>query len=320
MSEAQEQAVLEDVEPVENQEPVDPAPEPAAEQVESPAPEDRPYWPDDWRERIADHASAGNKDVYQKELRRLQRFTDPSAIFGQARELESRFSSGGLVKLPTEKSSDKEWADYRAAIGVPDKPEGYLENIKLANGIEIGEADKPFVNGFAEALHQVGAPPQVAESVLNWYYSQQEQAAADLDDMDAQISSQAEQILREEFGPAFRRMNNAIATVFSQAPGGADINNPDALISRLLSGRTADGVLIGSDPDFFRFMANIAKDRGLGMTEVEMGDETGQGVMEEIKAIEKMMREDRRAYFKDKDIQNRYVELLEARSRINARK
>src|SRR5690606_21070207 len=60
----------------------------------------KPYWPDNWREKLAEHIAAGDKKVYDKELKRLQRIADPSGIYGMYRELEGKFTSGGLVKVP----------------------------------------------------------------------------------------------------------------------------------------------------------------------------------------------------------------------------
>src|SRR5688572_24509645 len=37
-------------------------------------------WPENWREKLAEHAAAGDKKRYNQELKRLQRITDPMGV------------------------------------------------------------------------------------------------------------------------------------------------------------------------------------------------------------------------------------------------
>ena len=187
----------------------------------SPAPEpegEASTWPADWRERIASaHGGADNKAV-AKELRRLQRFADPAAVYGTARALESRLSEGGLVKIPGRNASADEIATFRRALGVPERPSGYFDHIKLDNGAVLGEADRPVADGFAAAMHEAGAPVAVVSKALNWYFRQQEEQAAALDESDEDFRRQAESELKESFGPGYRRHTNAIGALFASAP------------------------------------------------------------------------------------------------------
>src|SRR3990167_6665836 len=57
-----------------------------------------PYWPEDWRQKMAEHASAGDKKAFEREMLRLARISDPAGVYGSYRELDAKFSSGGLVK------------------------------------------------------------------------------------------------------------------------------------------------------------------------------------------------------------------------------
>ena len=84
--------------------------------------------------------------------------------------------------------------------------------------------------------------------------------------------------------------------------------------------RMADGSIIGNDPDMVRFLVALALDKNPVASVVEDGDQTGKSVDTEIASIEKRMREDRSAYFKDEKTQARYRELIGARDKIQARK
>lgn len=279
--------------------------------------EKKSSWPDDWRELAAKHYAAGNEKAYKKELARLQRITDPSGLYGMYRELEGKFTSGGLVKLPGKDAKPEDIAAFHKALGVPEKPEDYLNEIKLEKGVVIGDADKPMLSSVLDTVHKAGGTPQVVNAIVNWYYSQQEENAAKLDEADDAFRHEAMAALKEEYGSSFRRKTSAIAPLFAQAPGGTDIKNENSLFARLLGGRTADGKIIGNDPDIVRFLVGLAQEINPSATVTEDGDQSGKSVNDEIAEIEKIMRTDRREY--DRKYANRYLELLQVRDKIQTR-
>jgi hypothetical protein len=284
------------------------------EQKEAPA-----YWPKDWREKIAEHTSAGDRAVYERELARLQRMDSPYSVYGSFRNIENTWATKNFIKLPGKEPKPEDVADFHKAIGVPEKPEDYFKDIKLENGAVIGEADRPIADAFAAAVHKVGAPPAVVNAAMNWYFQNQEKAAADLDERDDAFKRESNVTLKDEFGPAFKRKTNAIGALFAKAPGGSDVKNDKALIARLMGGRTADGRLIGDDPDFVRFMVSLADEINPAASIVEDASAGGKGLDGEIADIEKYMKTNRIEYFKDEKKQARYRQLLETRTKIQAR-
>jgi hypothetical protein len=295
-----------------------PAPLAAPDPNAPPAAAEPPaYWPADWREKIAEHASAGDKKAYDKELRRLQNMESPYSVYGSFRGLENTWASRNFIQKPGKDAKPEEVAKYHKELGVPETPEGYFENIQLANGLVLGEADKPVADGFAAAVHKAGATPAVVSEALNWYLGNQEKAAADLDLADEQFRIEAERGLKDEFGPSFKRKTNAISTLFDIAPGGVDIKNEKALYSRVMGGRMADGKLIGNDPDMVRWLVALAMDRNPQASVVEDSDQGGRTIDAEISEIEKIMRTDRPRY--NKEFANRYAQLLEAREKTRAK-
>ena len=275
---------------------------------------------DDVRKAIAEHYAAGDKKIYEKELKRLQRIDDVRHVWGMYRELEGKFTSGGLIKIPGKDAKEEDIAAFRKALGVPEKPEEYFDKIQLENGVVIGDADKPLVNTFAEAVHKAGATPEVMSAALNWYYQMQEQQAAEIDQADNEFHVEGIRTLKEDWGPSFNRRINAIASVFATAPGGADPDNPESLYAQIVTARTSDGRILGDNPDFIRWLDYIRGEINPAATVVESGDNSGRSIDEEIAAIEKRMKEDRRGYFKDEAMQARYRELLQAREKVRARR
>ena len=296
----------------------DVAAEDAAKEAEA-AKANKPYWDEKWREKIAEHVAAGDKKTYDKELKRLQRINDPAGIYGMYRELEGRFTGGGLVKVPGKDAKPEDVAAFHKALGVPEKPEDYFKDIQLENGATIGNEDKPFIDSFAAAVHKAGAPPAVVSAALNWYFKDQEDRAAAQDDADDTFRREAESKLKEELGPAYKRMTNAISSIFAAAPGGSDPSNPNSLFSRLLSGRTSDGRIIGNDPDMVRFLASMVQEINPEMSVVEPGNQGGMSIDAELASIDKARRENRAAYNKDYKMQARERELIEAQQKVQSR-
>jgi len=301
-------------------------PEPAsngtlASGAESPPLEEtKGYWPEDWKHKMAEDASAGDEKAYQKELRRLDKLgATPADIYNAYRAIETTWSSRKFIKLPGEDAKPDDVAEFHKALGVPETPDGYLKDLQFDDGLTLGDWDKPAVEDFAVAMHEVGAPPDTVKAALHWYLMTQEEEAAALDESDDSFRRVSEQALKNEYGNAYRRYTNNIASLFHSAPGGMDLDNEESVYARVLGGRLADGKVIGNDPDVIRWLATLANNLNPAGSVVEDAAASGRSVEDEISALETRIREDRRGYFKDEAAQARYRELLGARDKIRAR-
>lgn len=282
--------------------------------------EEKPYWAEDWRQKVAEHISAGDKKIYDKELKRLEKMATPAEVYASYRAIENTWSSRNFVKLPGKDAKPEEIAEYHKALGVPEKPEDYLKSIKLDDGLVLGELDKPLAEDFAASVaHKAGLTPQQVSSTLNWYLKREEEQAAALDESDDEFRRVAEQTLKNELGAAYKRKTNAIGVLFNHAAGGSDIKNDNSVYARILGGRTADGKLIGNDPDVVRWLIGLANEVNPAASVVEDTDQSGKSIVDEIASLEARMKTDRKAYFKDENAQARYRELLNARDKIRAR-
>jgi hypothetical protein len=280
--------------------------------------EPKGYWPDDWRQKLAENIAAGDKKVYDKELKRLQRISDPSGVYGMYRELEGKFDGGGLVKVPGKDAKPEETEAFRKAMGIPEKPEGFLEGVQLSDGAVIGADDKPRVNAFLEAVHTASTPQEFVNKALDWYFKGQEQAAAELDTQDDAFRNTSERTLKEEFGPSFKRVAGAIPVLFQAAPGGSDASNPNSLYARLVGGRTADGRIIGDDPDMMRWLMSMASELHPIETVVEGGAGGIRSAETRLDELRKLRVTDPRKYWAD-ETQAEELKLLDAIQKQKAR-
>jgi hypothetical protein len=304
--------------------PAQPSPEPpktiaAGGEPEAPKePEHKPTWGEDWRAKFAEHVAAGDKKAAEREMKRLERIADPAAVYGMYRELEAKFSQGGLTKIPSKDASPEDVKAFHKALGVPEDPKEYVEKLSLPNGVTLGDRDKVIASEFAQAMHGAGLTQGQMDKAYSWYLQNQEAQAAAIDQQDDHNRLQGQQALKEEWGPSYNRNINAISSLFAYAPGGANLDNDGALFNRLLGGRMADGKIIGDDPEMVKFLVSLAKEVNPIATVVE-NHNSGKSIEDELREISNLRRTDRRAYNKDEKIQARERELLAALEKHRAR-
>lgn len=262
-------------------------------------------WPDDWRERTAE-AIVGKKegDDYTKEIKRLQRLNSPVETYKSFRELEKKFSS---VKQSPELPKDatpEQIAEYRKAIGVPEKADGYNDHLK---GIELSDELKPLVGMFFEDAHSANMKPDdVKKSIASYMKIAEANKQARLDaDEDAKNARNAE--LQKEWGSEYKSNFNAIAGLMEQYP---------SLKEAIAFARKPDGTPIGYDPKAMRELAMLSRQLNPLHTIVTSGTgDKAQLVSDEIKHLEGLMGSRESEYWKgpnaDKN-QARYRELVGA--------
>lgn len=283
----------------------------------------KPYWPENWREKAAEHIAAGDKKIYDKELRRLQRIADPASVYGLYREAEGRLTSGGLVKLPGKDAKPEDIEAFHKALGVPEKPEDYVKDMTFENGAVFGDADKPMLDGVLAVMHKAGATPPVVQSVLNWYLGEQERAATELDLADDEFKHTSLQSLKQEWGPAaFERERKTAMRAFKEAEGGHDWerikSNPDAVANVILSARGPDNKILGNDPRVLKWLNAISRAAYPEESVVEDGAQGGKTLSDELAEIQKLRTTDNKRYWSDA-VQKRELELINAQQKAQAR-
>jgi hypothetical protein len=266
--------------------------------------EQKPYWPDDWREKMAKETAGEDQKAYAKELKRLQRFSTPVGVYGFAREYEGKFDRGGLVKLPGKDAKPEELAEFQKAFGWAEKPGEMFAQIELANGAVIGEMDKPLMNGFLEAVHGATSAQQVVSKAANWYLKQQEQLAADLDQKDDEFLRTSTRELKEELGPKYDRVINNISSLHRFHPRGREG------FEEMITGRdSATGQIIANNPELVRMFVALSQEVNPVGSVVEDSAGGVMSVQNELASIQKMRTEEPKRYWSDVT-QKRELELL----------
>jgi hypothetical protein len=259
-------------------------------------------WPADWREKLA----AGD----EKKLTTLKRYASPQAYADAGFQLRQMMDSKQLrAPSPPADAKPEDVALWRKDNGIPEKPEGYVAT--LDKGLVIGEADKPLVGKFLENMHARNASPEVVNAALGTYYQIQETLQTQQIETDNRVRQAAEDALRPEWGPEYRRNINVINGYLDTAPKGVK----ESIMNARVGGKP-----IASDPDVLRFLLSAAIQNNPAATVAPGSTGSSQQTIDaRIGEIEKTMRENRGEYNRNSGMQAEYLKLLGAREALQKR-
>ncbi len=258
-------------------------------------------FPEDWRDKLA-----GDDQKYRKQL---ERYASPQALAKAHKELQSKVSSGELLKaakLP-ENPTAEELTAWRKDNNVPEKPADYMND--LPSGIIIGDEDKERVNSFIETMHGKNVSKDVVQAAIEWNQNKIEAERQEVYDRNSDLQEQTEEALRAEWGPEFKRNINLVNGVIATLP--------EAARDVFAGAKALDGTALFNNPDIMRWMVDMARKVNPVGT-VVTGATNISAVDSEIEQIEKVMKDNRPAYNKDAKMQDRYMQLLEAKDRFNS--
>lgn len=257
-------------------------------------------WPADWREKLA-----GDD---KKSIDRLKRFAAPSDLLKSYRQLEQKLSSGELKRAAApENATPEELKAWRAEVGVPETPEGYLE--KLPKDLIVGDDDKEMIDDYLKQMHAANASPDQVAANLKWYTDFHERQQTQQAENDRTFHDTSVEELRGEWGQEYRGNVNMVKNLLASAPEGVAEN--------ILAARLADGTLFGDNPNTLRWLAGLAREANpIHTVTGASGANAMKSVEEEIGKLEGMMGNKRSEYWTgpnaDKN-QARYRDLVAAR-------
>lgn len=261
-------------------------------------------FPETWRKDMAGEDAAFAKV--------LERYASPKAFAEAHRSLLTRLSSGDKGTKPPEGATAEQLAEWRKEAGLPAEPKGYVEAIKLPNGVVPGEADKPLLDGFAAHAHKANMPADAFNSAVDWYFANVDAQNKARTAADHAFAGEAAATLQAEWGPAFKENQNRIA------PG---VLFPADVAEILYNARDSKGRIVGNIPEVVRALAQVHRDAFPAYTGT--GADAGgssQAVATEMQSIESLMGDQRSKYWEKnssgqltdgaKAIQSRYRDLV----------
>lgn len=247
----------------------------------------------------------------EKAKKLFERYTDPVAAGKALRELNLRISKGELRSPLKKDATPEELNAWRQEHGIPDKPEGY--ELKFDNGLVIGDDDKPLVDQYVAAMHAQNATPEMVKAGVQTYLKMAADIAAGRKEMDADHSSETQEILRQEWGGDYKKNLGGMSALLTHA--GKDVEEA------VLNARGPDGRGLFNNPAVVKWFSGHARELGFtGGTVTPAGGDRMESVDQEISKIEGLMNNAdgtrNPVYWKDEKMQGRYRDLLQARERL----
>lgn len=258
----------------------------------------------DWRRQIAGDDPAM--------LKRLSRYNTAKDALNALSQLQERISKGELRSSLPKNATPEQVAEWRKENDIPEAPDKY--ELKLREGLTIGDEDKPIIDGFLKRMHGHDLSNKTASQFVEAYYDMQEEITRQRHEMDGQARKDAEDGLRDLWAGDFK-VNRAIFENFANMI-------PTDVRDALLHGRAADGTPIGSSVPIINWMTTLARELSLTGTVAGSGTDTKASQIDSrIAEIERVMHTDRGRYNGDEKMQAEYRDLLTARERVagNAR-
>jgi len=248
-------------------------------------------WPDDWVTRMA----KGD----QKRAKDLGRYTSPEAVADAYVKLRARLDSGEFIPALPKNATEKEVAQWRKSVGLPEKADGYD-----LSGLKIESDDKDVIGSFLGRLHKVNAPNAVTREVVSMFYDELARQNTETAERDEKHRQETLDDLNEEWGPNYRRNLNMVeGTIMSRFP--------ERIREALRSARMPDGRALFNSPDVVRTFVELANEiNPLGITPPGGVGDIGKTMIEEYKGIQKYRQENRAKYNKDDNTQKRETELI----------
>lgn len=285
------ESTSETIEPTENNAGIPNKPDTSTQQTETPT----QLFPDNWQELMAN--SDDDKKI-------LSRYASPKEVSKALLEANKKISQRFDIKKPIETATEEEVSNWRKAWGIPEAPDKY--ELKLSEGRQLTEHDKPIIDEFIAEMHKTHATPEVVNKAIDKYYEIQEKQLQAIEELNKQDKIELEESLRQEYG---RNYN-------------ANISKVDVFLKNKFGDETAeilskaighDGRMLFNNPDFMRGMVNMALEENPNIT-MPTGIANADSLQAEKSRIQKAMSDG--TYDKDISMQKRYAQIIETEAKM----
>ncbi len=279
-----------------------PSPSPAPTPSPTPSPAPAPAEPD-WREQVLgkldDSAPEDARKEYDATKKMLERVSTLKDLAKITRDLQKKVSSGTLKTPLPKNATEDQIKQWRTENGIPESPDKY--ELKLGDGVVLGEDDKPYTDDFLKTMHGINASSEFVSAAVKWDLERKEKAALDIQLDNETASKEVRIALTEEWGAKdFQDNSDGIKSMLMSA--GQDV------FEAFTQARGADNIALLNNPGVVKALAGFCRELGyIGATVVPGGGNALQSLEAERDAILKLMGDDPDAYFADKKKQDRLV-------------
>lgn len=261
--------------------------------------------PDDWRSQAVDLLGEMDDSDRTKRLGQLERFTDLGSVLRSGFEAQDRIRKGEVSNGLPENPSEEQLAAWREANGVPATAADY--ELSLEEGLVLGEEDTGVLEGVFEVAHQYNIPTEAMSAMTNAMLKGREAVAQQMTSQDGMDEQNTTRQIREAWGSDYDVNINLIRGLVAKLPA--------TVREQFESARLADGRAVFNSPEMLVFFADMARELNPSATVVPGSNNPIQSIENEIAELESKMGTEE--WYKDKQMQQRYMDLLDAKAKMN---
>ena len=280
----------------------DPAPAPAADPV------DAPFYnsmPEDWRNQAITGAGLEGDDATAA-LNMLGTVKDFPSLIKNYTNAQKKIAQGEVASGLPENPTDEQLSKWREANGVPLEADKY--ELDLGEGVVLTPQDQAVLDGLMPVAHSKNISTEAFQELSKSFFESRAAEASQRqqqDNLDAQATTRA---LQAEWGADMEVNKNIIAGALAQLP--------EEVRSQVANARLPDGKGLLNSPEALNWLVDMARKANPTAALVPSGSGNIATMNGRIEQIDKMMREDPQAYYKDEAIQAEYRQLLEAQEQV----
>jgi len=288
--------------------PSDPAPsDPPPADPSDPAPGANYFgtMPEDWRtQAVKGMGLEEGSDEYTKALKQFDRVSDMSVLAKNYISAQDKIRAGEISNGLPENPSDEQMADYREANGIPATPKDY--QLKLDDGLVLGEADEGIMGGIYEIAHAANVPAEAVSAMTNAMLKGRQAAEQERISQDGVDTQTTEKILQDTWGGDYKVNVNMVAGLLNTLP--------ETIKEGFQNMRLPDGKAAFNSPEIMVAMADWARKINPAATVVPNSANPVQTIDAELATLKAKMGTPE--WSKDKAGQARYMALIDAKSNM----
>ena len=215
--------------------------------------------------------------IEDDKVRKLaDRFNTPADMAKAYAELNTEFSQ--RVKVPGEDANDEDLAKFRKLMGVPESVDNYTLSRPdhIDEGTFESEEFQGMLQGVVGRMHEAGATQAQVDAAIGTYFELEAAQQATTAQNDERFQKDAEAGLRQEWGEDFDANLSFAKQALSKFEFGEDLKQTEL----------SNGMLLGSNPDFLRVMANYGRMTGEGALQLGLrGTEAGTNLQKQYDTL-----------------------------------
>lgn len=215
--------------------------------------------------------------IEDDKVRKLaDRFNTPADMAKAYAELNTEFSQ--RVKVPGEDANEEDLAKFRKLMGVPETVDNYTLSRPdhIDEGTFESEEFQGMLQGVVGRMHEAGATQAQVDAAIGTYFELEAAQQAATKQNDERFQKDAEAGLRQEWGEDYDANLSFAKQALSKFEFGEDLKQTEL----------SNGMLLGSNPDFLRVMANYGRMTGEGSLQLGLrGTEAGANLQKQYDTL-----------------------------------